>query len=358
MHRWLYLPRLNRKPSWNFAIPVAALSAICLLAPDRAYAHIKWFCPYDTTVPPLPLADVLTPSFAFIAAGFGALMFVAYVIDGIVERKGWLGSLDRALLGCEPAISVLVRASVCIFFLILWMDGRTILTPELKTTSAWVPWLQLAVAAFTLWRRTLVLAGAGIAVLYMYGVARYGAFHMLDYPIFLGLAAYLGLSAAASPFLSKLRLPVLYFNLVVTMMWGAIEKFGYPYWTFPLLATHKGLAFGMPFGLFMTVAGFVELSLAFFMLTGTALLRASCLALLLIMASAIPEFGKIDAIGHFLIIVTLIAMIIAGRSAIRLPSVIRDRGVLASSSLLGLAYATTTVGLFAVYYGAQYIAGR
>ena len=25
-----------------------AVGATCLLAPHGAYAHIKWFCPYDT----------------------------------------------------------------------------------------------------------------------------------------------------------------------------------------------------------------------------------------------------------------------------------------------------------------------
>ena len=358
MHQDIRLQGLARKLSWKLGLSFVAVCAVCLLAPCGAQAHIKWFCPYDTSIPPRSLAEVVTPSFAFIAAGFGTLMFVAYVIDRVVERNGWFDLFDRMLLRHEAAALVLVRGGVCVFFLILWMDGTTILTPELKTSSAWVPWLQLGIAAFTLWRPTLVLAGIGIATLYAYGVARYGAFHMLDYPIFLGLAAYLGLSAFDSPFLLRLRLPALYFNLVVTMMWGAIEKFGYPNWTFPLLATHKSLALGMPFGLFMTVAGFVELSLAFFMLTGTALLRFSCLALLLIMASAIPEFGKVDAIGHSLIIVTLIVMIMAGRRGIELPRVIRGRGVLASSGLLSVAYGATTLGLLVVYHGAQYVAGR
>ena len=51
------------------------------------------------------------------------------------------------------------------------------------------------------------------------------------------------------------------------MMWGAIEKFGYPYWTFPLLTTHADLTLGFSFDQFMCIAGFVEFSLAFFMVT-------------------------------------------------------------------------------------------
>ena len=326
--------------------------------PAVSHAHIKWFCAYDTSVPPLPLYDVLTPIFIYVAACFTTLMFLSYVIDALAARNGWFERIERALLACQPCIPILIRGAVGIFFTLLWLTGETILTPELKTTSIWIPWLQLAVAVSTLWRPTLVFTAAGITTLYLFGVCEYGAFHMMDYPIFLGIAAYLALSAFDHPLLIRLRLPALYFNLAVTMMWGAIEKFGYPYWTFPLLATHQGLTLGIPFNVLMIIAGFVELSLAFFMLTGTALLRLSCLALLGLLVSAIPEFGRIDAIGHFLIIVVLGAMIIAGQSGISLPAALQKNGVLSRSSVLTLAYGATIAVLFAIYYSAQFIAGR
>lgn len=333
------------------------LAAAVLVAPCPAQAHVKWFCGYDTKIPPLPLRDVLTPAFLTVAAAFAALMYVAYLIDHAVERNGWLARFDRALLCCAPCIPMLVRMAVCAFFLTLWATGGTILTPELRTTNPWVPWLQLAIAAGTLFRPTLVVAAAGIIGLYVYGISTYGAFHMADYPVFLGIAAYLGFSAFKAPWLLRLRLPALYFNIAVTMMWGAIEKFGYPYWTLPLFATHSALAMGMRFDLFMSVAGFVEFSLAFFMLTGTALLRFSCLALLALMTSAIPEFGRVDAIGHSLIITGLVAMTILGHRGIQLPRVFSSGDGLARSGTMTLTYGATVTVLFGLYYGAQYLAG-
>jgi hypothetical protein len=327
-------------------------------APRVSHAHIKWFCAYDTSVRPLPLHDVLSPLFIYTAACFAALMFVSYVMDRVAARNGWFQPVERALLYCQPFIPILIRAAVGAFFALLWLAGDTILTPELKTTSTWIPWLQLAIAASTLWRPALIFTAAGITALYVVGVRQYGAFHMMDYPIFLGIAAYFAFSAFDHPRLSRLRLPALYFNLALTMMWGAIEKFGYPYWTFPLLTTHRGLTLGIPFNEFMVIAGFVELSLAFFMLTGTALLRLACLALLVLLVSAVPEFGKIDAIGHFLIIVVLAAMIIAGQSGIQLPATLRKNDVVSHSGVLTLAYGATIAVLFAVYYGAQFVAGR
>jgi hypothetical protein len=335
---------------------VAFAAALC--APQVAEAHVKWFCAYDTSLPPLPWSAVFTPVFLFIATGFAGLMFGAYLIDRLAERNGWLERIERGLLRCQPAILPFIRVAVCGFFLTLWMQGGLILTPELTTTSDWVPWLQLAIAASTLWRPTLVLAAAGITALYLFGVAEYGAFHMMDYPVFLGIAAYLGFSAFEHPQLSRLRLPALYFNVALTMMWGAIEKFGYPCWTFPLMATHGALTLGIPFDWFMIIAGFVEFSLAFFMLTGTALLRLASLALLALLVSAVPEFGMVDAIGHALIIVVLAVMIITGQRGIGLPALLRREGVVTQSSVMLVAYGATMMLLFSIYYSSQYIAGR
>jgi hypothetical protein len=194
--------------------------------------------------------------------------------------------------------------------------------------------------------------------MHFYAVATYGAFHLMDYPIFPAIAVYLALLDAKTPYLVALRLPVLYTGVAVTMMWGAIEKFGYPYWTFPLLATHSDLTLGFSFEQFMYIAGFVEFSLAFFMVTGTALLRWSCMALLVLMVSAIPEFGRVDAIGHLLIIAGLLAMIIAGQRTIQLPPALARTGVLAQASVLTLGYSATVVLSFGLYYSSQLLAGR
>jgi hypothetical protein len=113
-------------------------------------------------------------------------------------------------------------------------------------------------------------------------------------------------------------MPVLYTIVAVTMMWGAIEKFGYPYWTFPLLTTHTDLTLGFSFDSSCTSPA--SSSSAWRSSCWRALHCWSCAALLLLlMTNAIPEFGKVDAIGHLLIIASLLAMIIAGQRTIQLP---------------------------------------
>ena len=326
--------------------------------PGVSQAHVKWFCAYDTTVPPLPIRDVITPTFLAVAGLFCGLMFTAYVIDRVVDTSIWAKRFDNAIFRSDACTSIIIRVAVGILFLVLWESGGIILTPELNTTSNVVPWLQLAIAASMLSRSTLKYGAAGIMLLYVYAIADYGAFHLMDYPIFPGIAVYLALTSVENPQFRALRMPVLYASVAVTMMWGAIEKFGYPYWTFPLLTTHADLTLGFSFDQFMYIAGFVEFSLAFFMLTGTALLRWSCAALLLLMTSAIPEFGKVDAIGHLLIIASLLAMIIAGQRTIQLPPALARAGVLKQASILTLGYSATVVVSFGLYYSSQFLAGR
>jgi hypothetical protein len=334
------------------------LAALLVFTPGVSEAHIKWFCTYDTTVPPLPISFVITPTFLAVALLFCTLMFTAYVIDRAVDGSRWATRLDNAIFRSDACTSGIIRAAVAVLFVTLWATGGTILTPELNTTSNLVPWLQLAIAATMLSRSTLQFGAAGIMLLYVYAIAEYGAFHMLDYPIFPGVALYLALTSAQNPYLRALRMPVLYSSVAATMMWGAIEKFGYPYWTFPLLATHGDLTLGFSFDQFMYIAGFVEFSLAFFMLTGTTLLRWACAALLLLMTAAIPEFGKVDAIGHLPIIACLLAMIIAGQRTIQLPPALARTGVVSQAGILTLGYSATVVVSFALYYSTQFLAGR
>jgi hypothetical protein len=329
-----------------------------LLAPAQAEAHIKWFCAYDTAIPPLPILDVITSTFAAVAAGFCSLMFVAYVVDRAINATDWAGRFDDAITRYEGYSETIVRSAVGVLFLVLWDSGDTILLPELKTTNGLVPWFQLAVSASMIFPETLVLGAAGIMALYGYAVFQYGAFHMMDYPIVPGVAVYLGLATWKNPYANTLRLAVLYSSVAATMMWGAIEKFGYPYWTLPLVADYSKLTLGLGFDRFMIIAGFVEFSLAFFMVTGTALLRWSCLALLLLLVSAIPAFGRNDAIGHLLIIVGLLAMIISGQRTIQMPAFVVRAGILTQAGLLTFGYVMTITATFALYYGSQYLAGR
>ena len=330
----------------------AALAAVSLLLPAPAWAHVKWFAPYDVAEPPTPVEGLLAPRFLLVFAGFALLVFGGFLLDRLASRSGWsIVALQRR----EELEERLMRAGTGAFFMALFTAGGAILTPELKTGAEWPAWLQLGIAASMLSARSCVLGAAGILALYGYGVAQYGVFHLTDYPIFLGLAAYLALTSCASERLRALRMPVLYVSLCVSLMWGAVEKWAYPHWTFPLLEARPYLTLGLAPEDFMVVAGFVEFAFAFHILTGLGLLRLGIAGLGGIFLLAILDFGKLDAIGHLPIIVSMAAMLLHGPTALhrRLHDI--RHGVFAEARRAGLSFAAAVCLFFGAYYGLQHV---
>lgn len=329
----------------------AVLAALAALRPAQASAHVKWFAPYDVAQPPVPVVGVMTAHFLLVLAGFVLLVFGGFVLDRLVSRSGQRTAGPRRW---EEAEERMVRAGTGAFFTALFAMGGIILTPELRTNADWPAWLQFGIAASMVSARSCVLGGIGIVVLYAYGVALYGVFHLSDYPMFLGIAAYTALTSSTSPRLRSVRMPVLYATVCGSLMWAAVEKWAYPQWTFPLLDARPYLTLGIPPGDFMVVAGFVEFALAFYILTGLGLLRLGICGLGLIFVAAIADFGKLDAIGHLPTIVSLAAMFLHGPTRLHLWLHDARRGLLAEAGKAGCSFAAAVSICFAAYYGLQH----
>jgi hypothetical protein len=154
----------------------------------------------------------------------------------------------------------------------------------------------------------LPAAALGIVALFGYGIASYGLFHMMDYPIFLGLAVRLALAGIPGGWQRLLRMDPARVGAAVTLMWASIEKWAYPGWSYPVLDTHPALTLGLAPSFCMTAAGVVEFSLAFGLLWTPLVRRLSALVLAAMFVGAVFEFGKIDAIGHLLIVAILLTI--------------------------------------------------
>jgi len=321
------------------------------LLPTPASAHVKWFAPYDVTQAPAQVDGVLTPHFLVVFAGFALMMFAGFLLDRLIasRRQGTAVRIAR-----EATEEGLLRAGIGAFFMALFATGGVILTPELRTDADWPAWLQLGIAVSLMSARTCVLGGFGILVLYADGIANYGFFHLSDYPMFLGLAAYLGLTSSRSDRLRALRMPALYVAICLGLMWGAVEKWAYPQWTFPLLATHPYLTLGVASQDYMIIAGFIEFALAFYIMTGLALVRLAIAALLSIFMAAILDFGKVDAIGHLPIMVPMLAMFLHGPTGLHRWFHDASNSLVAEARKSTTAFATCLCFFFAVYYGLQY----
>ncbi len=344
-------PYYNRRLRGGFLLPMAvALSVALALLPEQASAHIKWFEPFDVAAVPIPAASVMSTHFVLVAAGFVGLVFGGFLLDRLLVNRG----IHMPTTGIYYiAEEKLLRAGMGGFFMALFATGGVILTPELKTAADWPAWLQLGIAISLLSGRTCVLGGIGILILYSYAVTLNGLFHLCDYPMFLGIAIYLALTSSGSARLRRLRMPVLSATVCVGLMWGAIEKWAYPQWTLLLLQSRPYLTLGVPPGDVMIIAGFVEFSLAFYIMTGLTLVRPAILALVLIFSAAVPEFGKIDAIGHLPIVVPLLAMLLHGPNQIQRWFHDASAGLCTEAHKASVAFATSIFLMFAAYYGIQ-----
>ncbi len=295
--------------SWRRLSTVAVSALGLMLICSQARAHIKWFCAYNVAGQPRGLENVLCPDFEVLTLTALLMLLSSYLVEMSAIGAALQAALNRVTSGLRDNTEVLMRAGCGFFFVALWTKGGIILTPELITSSPIIPWVQLGMAACLIWRRTLPITGLGIAGLFSLAMYQYGVFHLMDYPIFLGIAAYLVLAGLQRDLFGVRPLDVLRWSVAVTLMWASIEKWAYPQWTFPLLIVHPQITLGYTPEFFMRAAGMVEFTLSFALLLTPLTRRTAALILCGMFVSAVLQFGKIDAIGHAPIVAVLLAII-------------------------------------------------
>ena len=339
---------------WLVAIVLA------LGSPATAFAHVKWFATYDLLCPPRPVFAVLLGEyFVLFCLVVGPLMFVVALADRHLTRRQCVlhrqaAALTERLSAYFPATLRLgVSGFLAAVFLYSGLHGGMILTPELKTDAQWIRWLQLGIALLVLIPRTAFLAGIGIIFLYGYAMAMYGIFHLLDYPIFLGVALYLIIDSLYGKGRRELAHSVLRVMTAVTLLWAGIEKLAYPEWSFQLIQEQPGMTLGLDPEFFMVAAGFVEFCAAYLLLTGMLSARAAALVLLGFFVSAVLGFGVIDAIGHSVII--LVLMIFALSINPVAPRFDAKGGIAATAVRHTCFFFGALLVFIALYYGGHYL---
>ncbi len=331
---------------WRRVLISLSIVVGCMAFPAAAMAHVKWFCAFDVAGQPETLENVLCPDFEQLTGLALAVLLVGCLLENSIVGEALLRALNRVTSSSRRNTENIIRATCGFFFVAIWTLGGIILTPELKTTSAFVPWLQLCVAAGLIWRRTLPLSALAIATLYGIAIAQYGVFHLMDYPIFLGVAAYLALTGLQRDLFGMRPLDVLRWAAGVTLMWASIEKWAYPEWTFPIFIDHPAMSMNYDIAFFMRAAGVIEFTLAFALLWTPLVRRSAAIILAGIFLSAISEFGKLDAIGHSAIIAVLIVI-----AADDPPT--RQAGKKWRPWLAPVGYGVSLAGFLAIYYAAH-----
>jgi hypothetical protein len=330
------------------AIPGGALIVASFAAAAPASAHVKWFVTCDASDDPLPLQAVFTGTFWLFSALFLALFYFACVIEDTRAGIYISGVLDRWTASLRQRADALLRAAVAVSFALLWADGSIILTPELRDNHAWLSTMQVLVALYLAARATLLAAAAAILVLYGYGVATYGLFHMLDYPLFLGLAAYFALSASKNARLCSFRFDCLRWTVALSLMWPSMENFLYPSWVAPIALAHPQITLGFDVATFVTAVGDVEFGLTFALLWTPLVRRLAAAVLALMLTLVTLNLGKMDGMGH-LTIVAILVLVFADPGRKRACCSPEVAPLVGGTALLALIFLYT--GAHALYYG-------
>jgi hypothetical protein len=318
----------------------------------QAQAHVKWFAPYIVGAAPQPLMMTLTNIWFWSGLGLVLVFFVlARAVEQSPAGETILLFLDRVSDPLWKRLDDFVRVVIGAFFVAIFAVGGVYLTPDLKTPNEWISWAQLLIAAAIFSRRTQPLAAFGIIALWLLALRDYDIFHLLDYlALGVGVAAYLVLEASGNTEWRKHRFEALRWGVAIALMWSSLEKFAYPDWFYPLVVEKPFLTFGMPRDVFIPMAGVAEFTMGFGLLWTPLIRRLSAVALFIIFNAAVYPFGRIDLVGHALIMAIIVAIAADHtRQVSFLPAVKR--------SLAGIpAGLVTTITLFAVSYWGLHVA--
>jgi hypothetical protein len=328
-----------------FLQPLAVLGAalpIYGLLVGSAEAHVKWFCAFDVAGQPRGLENVLCPDFEYLIGLSVIALLAGALFEGTHIGLAMQRSMDRVTAPILDRTELMFRAGTAFFFIAVWGFGGVLLTPELKTDSTLIGAIQVGIAAGMLSRRTMPLSALGIAVLYAVALYNYGLFHLLDYPVFLGVAAYLALTGLQRDFFGIKAIDIVRWTAGITLMWASIEKWAYPEWTYPLLTQHPGMTLGFDTDFYMRSAGAVEFALAFALVWTPLVRRVAAIMLTPMFIGAVVTFGKVDMIGHTLIVVVLFAIAADNRGS---------RELVRYPYLMPVGYAAALALFMAAYYG-------
>ena len=286
----------------------APMALLLLLAPATAEAHVKWFAPYIVGAPPQPVGVTLeNPWFWTGIVLVLAFLLLTRWVESAALGQSALALLDRLFAPVWSRADDFMRCVVAAFFVAVFAVGGVYLTPDLQTPAEWVSWAQLVIAGLIFSRRTQPYAALGILGLWVLALQDYDFFHLLDYlALGIAVAGYLILDSVSNQRARSHRFEVLRWGVAIALMWSSLEKFAYPDWFHPLVEERPFLTFGLPRDVFIPMAGVAEFTMGFGLLWTALVRRLSAIALFVIFTAAVWPFGRVDLVGHALIMATIV----------------------------------------------------
>lgn len=356
------ISKLLENPLIQNVLKLSFVALLFTLFVETANAHVKWFVEFDISEQPLPIGEVIDKTFVYFFIISVIACYLFFLVDRYIYEEGYFADFDRKLKLFDNLANIIMRVSTGIFFISLflwWALGygeSFFITPELTTKSPVIPWIHLIIALCVISRYTTPVTGIGIFLLWILGVSEYGLYHMLDYPIFLGIAYFLTVSFSKSKGWLKSAFVVLFACTGITLIWASVEKFAYADWTNPIFEKNPEMLAGMSPALFMKISGFVEFFVTFILLGAVSVVgRLISLGLMSIFVLAVIQFGMVDAIGHLMIVAILFVLIVRGPTDARNMLVLPDKSLFTEAYFMTGLYYLAFVTIFLLYYGLHYL---
>ena len=217
-------------------LPTSAALAVVAntLYADEANAHVKWFCAFDVAGQPRNLENVLCTDFELLVGVAMLVLLMGCLLERTPRRRGHASRLRPGVR--RPAGQYRADVPRRLRLLLYRHLGRR-RHPAHPRTQDHVDGHRIATSRHR--------GGNAVAADHAVVGARYrdpfcdrrsmqyGAFHLADYPVFLGVAAYLALVGMQRDLFGMRPLDVVRWAAAITLMWASVEKWAYPQWTLP-----------------------------------------------------------------------------------------------------------------------------
>lgn len=332
----------DAKVLFTFLTAFAAFVAL----PSKALAHVKWFSRFSLSDQPATVAEVITPLFLTLALLTVVVLAVIVVVERRAAAADWYGRINTWLSDRSDSALLVLRVTMGATLLLSWQQD-SLFAPELLVAPV-VGWLQFVVALLLLFPRGVPAAGVGILALFVYSIAVFGGFHMVDYLHYIGIGWYLVVANSQNTALRESRIPALYITVGFSLAWLGLEKLFYPQWSLYILQQHPQLTLGFEADFFRVGAAFVELGLAYLLLICLFERPIAALVTLVFMLTT-TVFGKVEVIGHTAIHGALIVFLLEGPGRFYRPPIAWHRSTGWRAAFASVNYVVLLVAGLMVY---------
>jgi len=248
-------------------------------------------------------------STAFLA-GAGLTLCAALLFTWLnvpLQELGWVRRIHSRLDRLRRYAIWLICIGMSVPLFAAALDGY-LFHYELGPIPTWLRVAQGVTGALLLIPNTRRLGALGVFALYLLGAARFGLHPLLDYLAWPGAAYYLAVHSTNA---KDSGVPVLYITTGLSLAWAAIEKWVFPDMALDILTHNPIPTFGFPQDAFLVLSGWIELGVAYLLITGV-LNRFLSLVVTLLFVMTSSLFGVREITGHWLLHAILLTFLIEG----------------------------------------------